>query len=225
MNRLRRIALSAAIVGSLSFLGRENRAAADFLDLTNVSYTYPIYGSFDSNPKTDGGGNITGAKLNGNALAYLYCIQPQVDIFVGTTYNSAVTFDGTIDGGIAVNNAGQVAWLMDHFAVGATTYQLQGGLQAAIWATVYPSDYALDPVTNDPGLVAAYNADLLALGSNTDPVSNLAWLSNYDGNGRAYQALITFSNAVPEPSSLALGLLGFAGAIGYTARRRLRNPA
>ena len=130
----------------------------------------------------------------------LYCIQPQVVIYVGTSYNSVVTFDGTIDGGTAVNNAGQVAWLMDHFAASATTYQEQGGLQAAIWKTIYPNDYVLDPVANDPGLRRRLQRrSPRRWGATPTRSGNLAWLSNYDGGGNAYQGLVTFSTPCPSP--------------------------
>ena len=172
----------------------------------------------------EGGGSINSSTLNGVALPFVYCVDINHNITVPGTYTpTPITTNGTVFGS-AVNNAGQVAWLLDHYAAGATTDDLQGGLQAAIWHTIYGANYYIVAGGNSTSnMIADYNTDITGLGSNTDPVSNIKWLSPSDSNGTHYQALATKTN-VPEPGvvALAAGML-ISGSVFTVRRRRARK--
>jgi hypothetical protein len=122
-----------------------------------------------------------------------------------------------------VNNAGEVAWLLTNLASSATNGDLESGLQSAIWSVIYGNNFTLD--SNNPAdVISSYNADLTALGSNTAPVSDLLWLSNYDSNNNVVQPFIALNplGAVPEPSSLVLAGTGMA-IVALALRRRFRR--
>jgi PEP-CTERM motif/Thioester domain len=167
-----------------------------------------------SNPitATVGGGSILPSYLNGAQLPYLYCIDLYTDIYVPNTYSTLVTNNGAIDGGAAVHNSGQIAWLLDNYAAGAEAdTNAQIALQAAIWNVEF--GVTLDPNSNNFGAVSDYNAYLAALGSNTAPVGNFDWLTPEDSNGNLYQGQVTAPPNVPEPSTMLLlgsGLVGLA---------------
>ena len=156
-------------------------------------------------------------------LNYLYCIAADVTIGVPNTYNVSLSSAGIYNGSL-VNGAGQISWLMTNLVTSAVTQDEQSGLQSAIWKQIYGSDFVLDQVNNNPGLVAAYNADIAALGSNTAPLSNLIWITPYNGDGSVAQGLVTLS-AVPEPSSFVLGGFGLIGIVALVRRQRRKLTA
>jgi hypothetical protein len=160
-----------------------------------------------------GAGSITPTYIDGNLLPYLYCVQIEVDINVPGTYSVAITNNGEIFG-TPINNAGEVAYLLNTYAPTATTVDQQGALQAAIWKTIYGSNY--DITSNNPAdMLTDYNTYMTNVG--TDPVSTVEWISPSNGDGSHAQGLIT--SAVPEPSAIFLAAV--AGVIGV-ARSRIR---
>jgi hypothetical protein len=222
-------------------------ARADLLSLGGNYVT--IYGTLTQGSNTYGpalgAGNVSPSTIQiGGPPAYfswIYCVDIIQDIGVPATYTLNSNFSANIHGNI-VNNAGQVAWLLDHYAGSATTPDLQGGLQASIWSTIYngtgtgmySGNYVFDTSLtgpNTPGTIAAYNTDLSALGTNTGNIGEFLWL-NPGGNDSGLQGLVgeyqggghpdTGLSSAPEPSSLVLGLSGAVlGCLGWLRRRRI----
>jgi hypothetical protein len=211
-----------AMVGLLVGLCQGSHARAGTLNIGSnfpPGFNVTLYGQ-DGN---ESGGNIQPSTLGGQPLPFLYCIAANVEINVPDTYNVSLSTAGIYNGSL-VNGAGAISWLMTNLAASAVTNDEQSGLQAAIWKQIYGANFTLDQVNNDSALVTAYNADIAALGSNTAPLSNLLWITPYNGDGSVAQGLVAL-NAVPEPSTLVLGCLGGLGALGHIVlRRRRKSP-
>lgn len=159
-------------------------------------------------PTNVGGGPITISSINNSQLAWVYCVGFYTDVPVPYDYtNTIVTSDGVVNGA-AVNNAGEIAWLLDHYAsasVGNTNDEQ--ALQAAIWSVEYNGTGPNNQLRGDSGqsYYSTYLADLAALGSNTDPLANVYWFSPSTSSGGTYQGLVGNDNgAVPEPASILL---------------------
>jgi hypothetical protein len=130
------------------------------------------------------------------------------------TYDATVTNDGTAFG-TSVPNAGAIAWLLTHIGPTAHTEDAQAALQAAIWRLEYglnkfqldgADNNAAGDIPNDPALIADYEADVAALGSNTSPVSSVLWISPTDpssGNS-PLEALVGFPDSSVAVESLKL---------------------
>jgi hypothetical protein len=179
-------------------------ARADDLKLGS-SYGENIYLDVGGNSTEYNGSPISPSTLNGSSLAFVYCVDLFHTVGVPGDYNNTtVTSNGMVDGAL-VNNAGAIAWLLDNEVAGATTADEQAGLQAAIWYEEY--NYTMEAFTvggNDAAAVAAYHADLTALGSNTAALNTIDWFSpGVSGSNTVYQGLAG-GPAVPEPMSILL---------------------
>lgn len=227
--KARRVA-SLFLIGVFTVVSAAGRAnAGHVLDTGSGYQSGPLYVTFTGvnggNPFFTTSGAIglppNFGSVDGRPVPYLYCVEIFTNINVRGVYGVDLSNNGIVHGGL-IANAGQIAWLMDHIAPTATTQDAQEGLQAAIWKQVYGASFNIAPPSDGTGagIFAAYNADIAALGSNTAPVSDVLWLSPYNRDGSPAQGLIT--NAVPEPSTLALASLGGFVLLGYTRRMRIR---
>ncbi|MDO5673965.1 MAG: VPLPA-CTERM sorting domain-containing protein [bacterium] len=176
-----------------------------------------------------GAGSFEGSYLDGAMLDFLYCVDFYKTIQSGesykdTTYNNAGQIYGK-----NLNNAGQVAWLLDTYA-----YNIDGhgdaatALQAAIWYTVHDGKVGLD--TRDPygkrtNEITLYNGYIEALGSNDGDLSKYAWITpginTKWGTTTIYQGLVGGSNPVPVPAAAWLLGAGLVGLVGI--RRKVRG--
>jgi hypothetical protein len=153
----------------------------------------------------------------------VYCVDLFDNVGVPATYNATVTTDGFVNNQL-VDNAGQVAWLLDHYA---TTGQGVGAvaLQAAIWHVIYNGSagyarglaVALD--SSSPSY-STYTAMLSALGNQIAPLSDVDWLTPTPDN--LSQGLVA-ATPVPEPATVIAGvamLLPFGVSVLRMLRRK-----
>jgi hypothetical protein len=233
--------LVTLVTVALAIVLGSGMALADDLNLGG-SYNGGIIitgGYLHSGTASEGGGSIGPSKLNGYLLPWVYCVDLPDTVNVPADYpNAVVTHDGTIagsqanstDGGIAgytsngalatVSNAVQVAWLAHTFAAGASGYDAQVGLQAAIWHEIYGVSLCLT-CGNSPGAVTDYNFDIAALiaaGSLPNYVGDFAWLSPNGNDPNVMQGLLT---PIPDGGMTLMLLGGTLVGVG-TLRRKFR---
>jgi len=195
-------------------------AQADTFQAGNTFST--IYAVVNGSSSAEGGGSLDVSYLNGEQLDYVYCLDMFTTVNVPYTYdNTVVTNDGTIYGQ-AVNNAGEVAWLLQNYGTGG---QGDGAvaLQAAIWKVVGEGVYTfdIDRTLSTSNQVNLYDTYLTSLVGQSGTVGQFYWITpgKLDSTGRLlqYQGLVAPS-PVPGPPAiicLATGLIGL-----WTVRRR-----
>lgn len=213
--------LVAIVVAALALGVGLSPARADTLVLGSVFSSIPMM--VDGTLKTEGGGSIEAAKLNGTPLEWVYCVDIYTNVYVPATYsNTVVTYNGTING-LPVHNADQVAWLLTQYGVAGQGDQAKA-LQAAIWETIFDGYNGHSVVLANTASANVKNLKsgmLTALG-NAGSVSGLAndflWMTPKTG-ATAYQGLV--ARPVPD-GGVTLMLLGGALVGLETLRRKAR---
>jgi hypothetical protein len=190
--------------------------ANSYADTLQVGSNYPSFNySFTKNGVTTSGylgsGSIDPSYLNGVALPFLFCTQIDVDIWVGRSYDQTAVNNS----GSGINNAAQVAFLLEHYAHAGMSSIEMTALQAAIWTEIYMGTGITFNILDTNG--SDFNADYARYmsGIGAGDVTKFTWLNPADANGQ-YQTLVT---SVPEPSLILLLGIGF-GAVSLVSLRK-----
>jgi hypothetical protein len=190
-------------------------ALADDLSLGG-NYVSVIVDESNVGQTNVGGGPITISYLNSIQLAWVYCVGFFTEVNVPADYPTTVVTNNGVVNGALVNNAGEIAWLLDNLAPGAIgNVTAEQALQAAIWSVEYNGqgiNSAVNVLTGDSGqsYYSQYQSDLTALGSNTAALNTIDWFTPANGSGGPYQGLAGplpgkgLVPAIPEPSSILL---------------------
>ena len=105
-----------------------------------------------------------------------------------------------------------------YYTHGTGTADIYAGIAGAIWTIEYNTNGNTETVTGSPTVNALIASDILYAVANPAPFS----VSLFPGaNGVAFGTAQAFSSGVPEPSTWAMMLLGFAG-LGFAGWRKAR---
>jgi PEP-CTERM motif len=208
------------LVGALaSLLGTHPAHATSTLNITATvnnlgQITIDIFGQ-PYNPAY--AGSIVLSSLDATPLPFLYCVDVMHDIYIpGTYYSTGVNTNGMVHNS-PVDNAGQVAWLLDQYADAAKgNKDKTAALQVAIWEAMYGTK-AIH--LNGPASVSNELYSIHSHDAGTASVGNYTWLSPLDAHGVQMQGLVT---RVPEPGSTLLLALALSGLSGVSWWRRKR---
>jgi hypothetical protein len=190
-----------------------------YKDGTNTTYTFTnqyagqLLASFVSAGKV---GDFT-----------MYCVDITDSFHVPSNWHVNVNGTGSIDGGM-VNNAGQVAYLIDNYGFKKLDADHSAGLQAAIWREIYGTNFTLTSAS--AGVTSAYTTYLgYVTGSNSGNVATASWLNptTQTNLGETPQGMVTVpppgppGPVVPAPPSIVMAAIALACFAGYSRVRGL----
>ena len=198
-----RRALGSGLAGSLTY------DRYSFTGIGSITITAP-------NGITGGAGPITLYDKGKVVVADAWCLDVQAflaqgsQITVGTAVFNAANADVSpgVPSNLSASQVGVISWLVD-IGDHTTDATLQGAIQVAIWTTEY-SNFAYNPlgatftadVAND---IIAATADYTSHGGDAPGIYTLL----VPAPGAVSQTLV-FGSAIPEPSTWAMMLGGFA---------------
>jgi len=148
-------------------------------------------------------GTILGNTFINSSIYPVYCVDLFHNVGVPSNWPNATVSTAGVINGLLVNNAGEVAYILDTIAPQATTTTQEAAVQALIWTTIYdgsnpPATYVDgNKVTADPNAYyySSYTGYLAELGSHTAALDTVAWVTpdpvNKNVQGQAF--------ALPSP--------------------------
>ena len=200
-------AVALVLAGSCAFI---SQAYADDLYLGS-NYIYPVSmieknGSTVNTVNEGAGpiglstftGTILGNTFNNTPINPVYCVDLFHNVGVPSNWPNATVSTAGVINGLSVNNAGEVAYILDTIAPQATTTTQEAAVQALIWTTIYdgsnsPTTYVDgNKVTADSNAsyYSSYTGYLAELGSHIAALDTVAWVTpdpvNKNVQGQAF---------------------------------------
>jgi hypothetical protein len=154
---------------------------------------------------------------------FAYCVDLNHSFRVPSNWSVNVNNTATIYGA-TVNNAGQIAYLIDTYGYQRLDADHSAGLQAAIWKVEYGTNFTLTSAS--AGVTNAYNTYLGSVtGANSGHVATALWLNPAGPTnlGDTPQGLVTVL-ASPAPSSIVMTGWSLAFLTGFFCWRRWSRP-
>ncbi|MBS0263260.1 MAG: hypothetical protein JSS02_15055 [Planctomycetes bacterium] len=154
---------------------------------------------FDGNTFGESAGNFSSGSVNGQAAPFMYCMDINHYINLGTDYNAQINSIGDVkDLGYALPavNARELGYLISHIATASDVDTM--AVQAAVWKLEYGSRFDLNPTGNSADLLAHYNSYVAeSIAHQNDPIpGGVLFINPFSGSANSpsfgIQTQITF---------------------------------
>ena len=224
-----------AVLGFAACLAFSSPSRADDLVLGSPGAPYIQLGIGPDKGDYVQGGNIPNSTLNTTtSLPWVYCVDIYDGVNVPGTYNTTtLTHTGFVNGALvggSTQTADEISYLLLKYGK-ADVGTLEGALQAAVWTLEYGAGTVTDIATENGNSASGHHLDLMnsyvteaqnayAGGSAVGDRTLLTWMSPDSSLAPGtYQGLVTL--VTPEPSSMAIAVLGVLGMLMYLRRRKI----